>query len=296
MSIANNHSAGFQQSTCITNGYSIEITAKDLQGLREVAAKLPPKTAVAIAFLPGETLEARLDAAKLIQDLGFQPTPHFSARRLLSEGDFTGMLSRMVKEAGVKHCLAVAGDPAQALGPYPDTRALLESGWYEYYGIQEIGLAGHPDGHPCMSREECFTVLQQKCQIVRERGMNPRIVTQFCFDPDAVEQWLLDLRSYGIEAPVRVGIPGPANIKLLLKFASRCGVGASAAVMKKYGVSISKLIGTAGPDQMVDVLARRLTPSHGTVDLHFYPFGGLQRTVDWINSYATKLQEPSAIG
>jgi methylenetetrahydrofolate reductase (NADPH) len=74
----------------------------------------------------------------------------------------------------------------------------------------------------------------------------------------------------------------------LLRFAARCGVGASAAVMKKYGVSITNLLGSAGPDKLVEHFARELSPEHGLVRLHFYPFGGLVKMVEWINSYQAR--------
>ena len=62
-------------------------------------------------------------------------------------------------------------------------------------------------------------------------------------DPDAFMRWLIEVRQRGIDAPVRIGIPGPTSIKALLKFAARCGVEASASVMSKYGISIANLLG-----------------------------------------------------
>jgi methylenetetrahydrofolate reductase (NADPH) len=50
-----------------------------------------------------------------------------------------------------------------------------------------------------------------------------------------------------VDVPVRLGIPGPAGIKTLMRFASGCGVGASTAVLAKYGISIGKLFGSVGP-------------------------------------------------
>jgi len=92
--------------------------------------------------------------------------------------------------------------------------------------------------------------------------MAPMIVTQFTFDADRVLDWLKELRARGITAPVRIGVPGPAGIKRL-----------------------SRLIGTAGPDKLVDTLADGVRPEHGMVRLHFYPFGGLKKTVEWIQNY-----------
>ena len=60
--------------------------------------------------------------------------------------------------------------------------------------------------------------------------------------------------------------------------------------MTKYGVSITKLLGTAGPDALVDALAAGIAAEHGPIRLHFYPFGGLERTVTWINDYSAAHQ------
>jgi methylenetetrahydrofolate reductase (NADPH) len=114
------------------------------------------------------------------------------------------------------------------------------------------------------------------------------VVTQFAFDDDAIVEWVKEMRQRGIDVPVRLGVPGPAGIKRLLGFAKRCGVGASANVMKKYGISLTNLIGSAGPDKLVDSLDRKLSSEAGRVRLHFYPFGALTASAEWINKYDAK--------
>jgi methylenetetrahydrofolate reductase (NADPH) len=272
----------------ITDGYSLEMTAKDHASLHEAAAMIPAETPVSVTFLPGEAQDARVAAAKSVRALGLEPMPHFSARRIGSEDDFESYLRAVVQEAGVERCFIVAGDPAQAEGPYSDTLSLLATGAFERAGIKAIGIGGHPEGHPVMSKQQCWDVLDAKVKDIEARGMASLIVTQFSFDPDAVLTWLKDARGHGIDAPIRVGIPGPASIKSLLRFAARCGVGASTAVMKKYGVSITNLLGSAGPDRLVDQFASQLSAEHGRVRLHFYPFGGLTKTVEWIRGYERK--------
>ena len=57
--------------------------------------------------------------------------------------------------------------------------------------------------------------------------------------------------------------------------------------MSKYGASITKLLTTAGPDALIEELARGLDPArHGEVLLHFYPFGGLKATAEWVRDFA----------
>jgi methylenetetrahydrofolate reductase (NADPH) len=269
----------------ITEGFSLEITAKDVAALREAAPLIPAETPIAITFLPGEAAADRIAAAVAVRELGYEPMPHFSARRIVSREEFESYLKAVVAEAGVRRCFIVAGDPPETQGPYFDTSALIATGAFEGNGITAIGIGGHPEGHPNMTPDQAWAILEAKVAEIERRGMAPLVVTQFGFDPDAFLNWLAQLRERGIETPVRIGIPGPAGIKTLLRFASRCGVGASASVMAKYGLSITNLLGSAGPDKLVDTFAARLGDEHGRVRLHFYPFGGLSKTVEWIADY-----------
>ncbi len=269
----------------ITDGYSLEMTAKDIVALQDAATLIPPNTSLSVTFLPDEAPKARVGAAVAVRRLGFDPMPHFSARRIVSAVDFETYLQAAVSDAGVTRCFVVAGDPATAMGPYYDSMALVKTGAFERAGIKTIGIAGHPEGHPVMSADARWAVLETKVREIERRGMQALIVTQFGFDPDSVLAWLKALRARGIDTPVRIGIPGPTSIRMLLRFATRCGVGASAAVMKKYGASITNLLGSAGPDKLVDGFAQGLGAEDGAVRLHFYPFGGLVKTVEWINGY-----------
>lgn len=272
----------------ITDGYSIEMTAKDLESFHKAAPLMAQETPVAVTFLPGESLPARIAAAKAVRAAGFEPMPHISARRIESHAELADYIHAVVTEAGVRRCFVIAGDPPEAAGPFADSSEVIATGLFEAAGIQAIGIGGHPEGHPNMSEAQRWQVLHDKIGQIEARGMAPLIVTQFAFDADVVLGWLKDLRERGIEVPVRIGVPGPAGIKTLLRFAARCGVGASASVMAKYGLSITNLLGSAGPDKLVDSIARQLGPEHGRVRLHFYPFGGLARTVEWIDGYTAK--------
>ena len=285
MAIPAIHPAWSRAPEGATEGYSIEITAKDVPALTDTAHRIAPDTPIAITFLPGETIDARISAAVAVRRLGFEPMPHLSARRIASYEELEESVTRSVAKAGAKRMFLVAGDPPTPAGPFADTMALLDTGLFERHGIAAIGIAGHPEGHPAMTESACWEALETKRADISARGMATLIVTQFGFDADPFLRWLETLRARGIDAPVRIGVPGPAGIKTLLRYAAHCGVGASAAVMAKYGISLTRLLGTAGPDALVDRLAAGLTPAHGPVRLHFYPFGGLGRTVEWINDY-----------
>lgn len=272
----------------MVDGYSLEMTAKETEGLREAAALIRPGTQIAVTFLPGEEIAQRVEAAVLVRELGFEPIVHLSARRITSEAELDQYLADITTKAGVKRVFIIAGDPPEPEGPYSDSLQIIETGLLEKHGIEIVGLGGHPEGHPNNTPAELWDWMERKVAAVRAHGMTPLVVTQFAFDDDAIIAWLAEMRERGIDVPVRLGVPGPAGIKRLLGFAKRCGVGASASVMKKYGISITNLIGSAGPDKLVESLRAGLDERHGRVRLHFYPFGALTASAEWINAYHAK--------
>jgi methylenetetrahydrofolate reductase (NADPH) len=275
-------------ASSITDAYSLEASTKDIPALSAAAPRIMPASTIAIPYLPREDDDARLAAARAVRRLGFEPMPHFSARRIASLAELESFVQRAVAEAGVERCFVIAGDPSTPVGPFSDSSALIDTGVFERAGIKVIGVGGHPEGHPVMSTAEQWEVLERKCHNIVKRGMTPLIVTQFAFDADIVLTWLKALRERGIEHRVRVGVPGPASIAVLARYAALCGVSACASMWSKYGISIGKLFGTAGPDRFVERLATGLTEAHGKVSLHFFPFGGIAQSVKWIEQYRTR--------
>ena len=274
------------QLSSLLNNYSIEMTAKDVAHLEQAADVIPQGTKIPVTFLPGETFEMRIAAAKRVRDLGFLPIPHISARRLSSQEELEGYLAGLQREVGTDHAFVVAGDPPQPMGPYEDALSIIRSGLLAKYGIRRVGISGYPEGHPEIGNEKLWQAMRDKQIAIQERGHDFAVVTQFSFDAEPVLTWLEEVRKAGIEATVRVGVPGPASVKRLLAFAARCGVGASTKVLSKYGISITKLLSTAGPDQIVQDYATGLDPAkHGDVLLHFYPFGGLRATAEWVRDF-----------
>jgi len=282
------HPSTYQSLGNITDAYSLEVSARDISALAATASRIPPGSTISIPYLPGQDNDARLAAARAVRALGLEPMPHLSARRIASLAELDSFVKRAVAEAGVERCFVIAGDPPTPLGPFPDSTSLIETGVFERAGIQVVGVGGHPEGHPVMSATDRWNVLERKCHGIGMRGMTPLIVTQFGFDADIVLTWLKALRERGIEHPVRVGVPGPAGIAVLARYAALCGVSACASMWSKYGISLGKLFGTAGPDVFVDRLAAGLTQAHGNVSLHFFPFGGIAQSVKWIEQYRSR--------
>lgn len=272
----------------LLDGYSLEMTARDSAALEEARDTVPAGTRISVTFLPGETMAARVAAAATVRSLGCIPVPHLSARRLTSHDELRAYLEALAAHDACENVFVVGGDLAKPSGPYPHALSIIRSGLLERYGVRHVGIAGYPEGHADIPEAVLDQALGDKQREIKDRGLACSVVTQFGFDAAPICAWLARVRADGIAAPVRIGLPGPASVKTLLRFAARCGVAASGAVMRKYGVSISRLFTTAGPDLLVVDLAACLDPVvHGKVLLHLYPFGGLAQAARWANERRT---------
>ena len=84
------------------------------------------------------------------------------------------------------------------------------------------------------------------------------ITTQLGFDADAIVRWIERLRAKGIDAPVRIGIPGPADVGKLLRYARQFGVVMSAGILQRYGLSLTSLLQRVGRGRFFERLANGL--------------------------------------
>ncbi len=272
----------------VLDGFSVEMTGRDVAGLDEAAALLPPGTRVNITYLAGETMRERVDAAGAVRRHGFVAVPHIAARRLRSPAELGEFLAALGEAGALDEVFVVGGDPSTPAGRFADSLSVVRSGLLQEAGVRRASVAGYPEGHPHIHTDTLAAALRAKVALLTEQGMVPGVITQFGFDAEPVLDWIGALRQQGIEAQVRVGVPGPAGIKRLLSFARRFGVGSSAGITRKYGFSLANLVGTAGPDAFVSALAAGLDPAvHGDVRTHFYTFGGLRATSAWARDFAT---------
>ncbi len=180
----------------------------------------------------------------------------------------------------------VGGDPKRPEGPFPDALTIIESGILEEYGVRSVGIAGYPEGHPDIGEDVLWRALEAKVHALTDRDLEATVVTQFAFDTVRVLAWVADARERGLSMPIRIGVPGPTTVKRLLGYARRFGVGSGAEVVRKYGVSLTNLLGSAGPERFLNALADEHDPArHGELNTHFYAFGGLEETADWVTAF-----------
>jgi methylenetetrahydrofolate reductase (NADPH) len=277
--------------------FSLGVAWKEIGELARTRSLIPPGTRVHVGFVDSEDLAMRVSMARAVRQSGLVPVPVIAARRLRSEAMLREYLAGLRASGASGSVLVVAGDPAQPRGPYPDAVSVIGSGILEEYAVREVSVAGHPGGHPAVPDGVLWPALARKAAALEERGLEGSVVTQFGFDADLVLGWLADVRARGLTLPVRVGVPGPAGVRRLLWYASRCGVAVSAPVARKYGFSLTDLMGMAGPDRFIRMLASGYDARvHGQVKLHFNTFGGIAATAEWISRFPDCEPAPPAPG
>jgi methylenetetrahydrofolate reductase (NADPH) len=165
---------------------------------------------------------------------------------------------------------------------------VLKTDLLQRYGIRTAFFAGHPEGHPSVAAPVMHAALQEKLRWAEANGIEAGVATQFCFEATPILSWLGDLRAGGFCGEVRVGLAGPARPTALLKFALRCGVGASVRALRQRPQRFGRLMAETGPDAVLQGLQEgRIQDRLGPVGLHIFPFGGLASTAAWIRSLTT---------
>lgn len=267
----------------VLSDVSLEAVMPTAAELHEAASALPTGTSIYLTDLPNRPADKLVEAANGIFMRGLKPVPHIAARNVSSEKALGDLLSRLASSAGVKKIMLIGGDHDRGAGPFENAFEVIESGVLQASGIQEIGLAAYPEGHPNISEDVLRASLRDKLEAAERAGLKSHIVTQFAFDAWPVVTWLRALRSSGVSNPVRIGMAGPASIPSLIKFAQRCGVRASAKGFARHASSIGKLLTRATPAGLVQELAEAVAHELlGEIGAHFYSFGGLAQAAKWV--------------
>jgi len=265
---------------------SIEITPKQIEKLPLLTQKLTPGCRVFIALIDAGELAQQIEATRQLKAAGFQPIPHVPARFVKDEADLRARIKALA-EAGADTMLVLGGGAPEPIGQYDAAIQLLNTGVFQANGVKRIGLAGHPEGNPDITKVHgeavLLSALQEKQAYLKANGLEGFIATQFLFEAEPVAEWAKGLRAAGIDLPIYVGVPGPATIKTLVKYAAMCGVGNSARFIRKQALNITKLLTVNTPDDFVAGLAQLHygRPELGVAGPHLYPFGGFDKLFDW---------------
>ena len=187
-------------------------------------------------------------------------------------GDVDEVVTRY-HEVGVRHIVALRGDPAGGLGTayaaHPKgyrTSADLVAGIKKRYPNIEVSVSAYPEKHPeSPSFDADIDTLKAKVDAGATRA-----ITQFFFDNDLYFRYLDRVRARGINIPIVPGILPVQNFKQAANFAKRTGASMPDWLAKKFeglddDPDTRKLVAATVAAGQVQKLAK-----HGVDTFHFY--------------------------
>lgn len=207
---------------------------------------------------------------RLIRETELKPAAHLTC--VNATKDEVNAVAKAYWDAGVRHIVALRGDPPEGPGtkyaPHPGgyaNAAELVTG-LKRIGAFEVSVAGYPEKHPeSVSVEADIENLKAKVDAGADR-----IITQFGFDNAHFLRYLERARAAGIWVPIMPGIVPIHNFKQVAGFAQRAGASVPSWLARRFeglddDPTTTHLVAAAvATEQVMDLV------DEGIKKFHFY--------------------------
>ena len=219
----------------------------------------------------GSTRERTLGVLRrLLAETRLKPAAHLTC--VAASREEVDQVARDYWAAGVRHVVALRGDPPGSLGgayePGPESyrNACELTAALQRHHPFEVSIAAYPEGHPeSPSMLQDIDVLKSKV----DSGAT-RAITQFFLDADAFYRYVDQVRRAGITIPIVPGVMPVTSVKGLKRMAEI----SRAHVPERVGRLFEGL--DADPETRSLVAATHASElcqdlvAHGFSELHFY--------------------------
>jgi len=246
---------------------------------------LEPGSYVAVTCSPAKGVEVTLDMAERLANRGFKIVPHIAAR-MVQDKKHLGEIMARLNDLPIISIFVPGGDAPRPAGDYSKALDLLRDIAEFEHRFTEIGIAGHPEGHPAVRRDVLLEEMRQKQQF------SNYIVTQMCFDAEIIGSWVQDIRGEGIELPVWLGLPSVSNRASLMATSLRIGVGNSLRYLRNNSRIATQLLRSKNyrPDDLLIELAPYLAdPELKIQGHHIYCFNQVEKAEQWRRKFLAEL-------
>lgn len=234
-------------------------------------APLRPKF-ISITYGAGGTTRERTHAtvARIVRETLIRPAAHLTC--VAASRDEIDAIIRGYWNAGVRHIVALRGDPVGGLGgkfePHPNGYA---SSTDLVAGIRrvadfDITVSAYPEKHPeSATIDQDIDVLKAKIDAGASRA-----ITQFFFDNAHYFRFVDRARARGVSIPIIPGIVPVQNFRQTASFAQKTGATIPSWLARRFedlddDAATRRLIAAAvAAEQVIDLV------DNGVTDLHFY--------------------------
>jgi methylenetetrahydrofolate reductase (NADPH) len=250
-------------------------TAEMEKNLWETIKRLAPLAPnfVSVTYGAGGSTRERTHAtiARILAETDLVPAAHLTCVGA-ARGEIDDIVDRY-HEVGVRHIVALRGDPAGGIGTayaaHPDgyqTSAELVASIKRRHPDIEVSVSAYPEKHPeSRDFEADIDTLEAKVDAGAARA-----ITQVFFDNDLYLRYLERVRGRGIAIPIVPGIMPMHNFKQARNFVTRAGTTVPDWLANKFeglddDPDTRKLVAATVTAGQVQKLAK-----HGVDTFHFY--------------------------
>jgi len=209
--------------------------------------------------------------ARILNETALLPAAHLTCVGA-ARGEIDDIVDRY-HEVGVRHIVALRGDPPGGIGSlystHPDgyqSSAELVAGIKKRHGDIEVSVSAYPEKHPeSPDIDADIDMLKAKVDAGAARA-----ITQVFFDNDLYFRYLDRVRARGIDIPIVPGIMPMHNFKQARNFVTRAGTTVPDWLAQKFeglddDPETRKLVAATVAAGQVQKLAK-----HGVDTFHFY--------------------------
>ena len=241
-------------------------------------APLTPKF-VSVTYGAGGSTRDRTHATvrRILEQTSLTPAAHLTC--VAATREEVDAVARSYHAAGVRHVVALRGDPPEAGGRYTPHPGGYSHAVDLVAGLRriadfDISVAAYPEVHPeAPSPRFDLDNLKRKLDAGASRA-----ITQFFFDTELFLGFRDRVRRAGIEAPLIPGILPVTNYRQVARFARMCGASVPAWLTRLFesledDPDARKLVAAMVAGEQCRILA-----AEGVPDFHFYTLNRAELT------------------
>ena len=226
---------------------------------------------VSVTYGAGGTTRERTHntVKRMVQETSLKPAAHLTC--VAASRDEVDAVARGYWEAGVRHIVALRGDPPQGSVQYTPHPQGYRYSCDLVAGLRaiadfEITVAAFPEKHPdSISFEADIDYLKKKIDAGATRA-----ITQYFFDVEHYFRYMDRLRAAGVTIPVIPGILPVSNVAQVRKFSAMCGASVPDWLLKLFeGLDENPTMRNLVATTVAAEQCRRLI-AFGCGHLHFY--------------------------
>ncbi len=226
---------------------------------------------VSVTYGAGGSTQERTHATlvRILRETSLVPAAHLTC--VAATREQVDEVARMYFDAGVRHIVALRGDPPAGVDRYAP-----HPGGYGYAadlvaGLRriadfEISVAAYPEMHPAASSPLAdLDNLKRKIDAGAARA-----ITQYFFDTETYLRFLDLSLAAGIKVPIVPGIMPVTNIQQVRKFSAMCGASVPAWLVRMFeglddDPETRRMVAATVAAEQV-----RLLQANGIDEFHFY--------------------------